>query len=175
MNARILLLVIKIMSMCALFAHDHQTLNLYSSQDISAETMQTTNPPAQECITEITGVGKVALEEGSAVAHAVIDAVKNNPALIKQELEHLVGKLKLIGNNIWESIAGLIYGPGSKQGHRIKHVLEHAKADPSKPIHSVYNVSNNEILSLIDEAWLMRNSVTSVVQANRNEVYTIPM
>jgi filamentous hemagglutinin len=51
---------------------------------------------------------------------------------------------------------GLVYGQGSKQGNRVKHVFAHLKPDPKKKLHSVFNVKNTELLGLLDEAWSRR-------------------
>jgi len=94
---------------------------------------------------------------------------------VKGTVKTPLGKLKSIGNGEWQSTEGLIYGQGSKQGNRVKHVLEHAVPDPSKPLHSVFNVGKNDVLPLVDEAWSMKNGVTPVLQGNGNAVYNIPM
>ncbi|NBI30727.1 RHS repeat domain-containing protein [Chengkuizengella marina] len=67
-----------------------------------------------------------------------------------------LGKLSQIGDNVFESSAGLIYGSDPKFGNRIGHVLAHGVADPSRPNHTVFNVGSDNILGLLDEAWLMR-------------------
>ena len=38
------------------------------------------------------------------------------------------------------------------------HVLAHGSPDPSKPLHTVFNVSKDKILGLVDEAWAMRGN-----------------
>ena len=43
-------------------------------------------------------------------------------------------------------------------GNRVRHVLAHAAADPTKPVHSVFNVGRNKVLGLVDEAWSARGS-----------------
>lgn len=69
----------------------------------------------------------------------------------------------------------MIYGQGSIHGNRVKHVLDHAAPNPNKPVHSVYNVPKDKVLSVVDEAWSKRSNVTPVVQGNGNAVYDIPM
>ena len=63
------------------------------------------------------------------------------------------GKLAKVSKDILRSETGLIYGPGSREGHRLAHVMEHAKDNPSKPIHGVFDGSQNEIISLVDQAY----------------------
>jgi filamentous hemagglutinin len=62
------------------------------------------------------------------------------------------------GSNTWKSPAGLIYGQGSKQGNRVKHVLEHLVPDPSKAKHSIFNVDRTKVIGLIDEGWSKRGA-----------------
>ncbi|RNB70857.1 hypothetical protein EDM52_16540 [Brevibacillus invocatus] len=103
---------------------------------------------------------------------AVITAV-NGIKVAKQAVEY--GKLKSLGNGAWQSSQGLIYEQGSIHGNRIQHVLAHAGPDPTKPLHTVFNVAKNDILPLVDEAWSLRGSVTPFVQNNGREVFNIPM
>lgn len=61
--------------------------------------------------------------------------------------------LREIGRETFESPAGLVYRSGGPEGHRIDHVLQHARDIPSKPVHGVFEGDRNEILKLIDEAY----------------------
>jgi hypothetical protein len=61
----------------------------------------------------------------------------------------------------WESPAGLIYGRGSSQGNRVKHILAHTLPDASKPAHGVFNVKGQEALKLVDEAWTTRGAAVA--------------
>ena len=71
---------------------------------------------------------------------------KDTPAL---------GELREIRNNVFESTAGLRYVPGSADGHRLRHVMKHAKDDLSKPKHGVFDGDGDrdQILAVIDEAY----------------------
>lgn len=66
-----------------------------------------------------------------------------------------LGELTEIRRNVFKSTAGLIYGPGSEQGHRIKHVMRHAEDDPDRPVHGVFEGDQKTVLALIDEAYLL--------------------
>lgn len=61
----------------------------------------------------------------------------------------------------WTSPAGLVYGRGSTHGNRILHVLDHTVANPTKPTHSLFNVDRNQVIGLIDEAWIARGAPLS--------------
>ena len=54
------------------------------------------------------------------------------------------------------------------------HVLEHLAPDPSKPLHTVFNVPRDQIVGLLDEAWVARQG-SGVLQANGNRLFNIPM
>lgn len=64
-----------------------------------------------------------------------------------------LGKLREIRDLVFESTAGLRYVPGSADSHRLKHVMQHAKDDLSKPKHGVFKGGRDEILAVIDEAY----------------------
>ena len=60
-----------------------------------------------------------------------------------------------IGRTQLQSPAGLIYGMGGGGEHRVDHVMRHAKDDPSRPSHGVFDGDKESILRLIDEAYEM--------------------
>ena len=97
-----------------------------------------------------------------------------------QNAESRPGQFKEIRNNVFESTAGLIYVPGSADGHRLRHVMKHAKDDPDKPVHGVFigDGDRNIVFALIDEAWLARlkggKNVRKQNQGDRT-VYTVRM
>lgn len=68
-----------------------------------------------------------------------------------------LGKLTLVRGtrDEFRSTSGLMYVPGSADGHRLKHVLKHAKDNPSKPVHGVFDGDRDQILEWIDKAYLM--------------------
>lgn len=63
------------------------------------------------------------------------------------------GELREIRNLVFESTAGLQYVPGSADTHRLKHIMQHAKDDLSKPKHGVFEGDRDKILAVIDEAY----------------------
>lgn len=67
--------------------------------------------------------------------------------------EPVLGQLREIRSNVFESTAGLRYVPGSADSHRLRHVMQHAKNDLSKPKHGVFEGNRDEILAVIDEAY----------------------
>ncbi|MEZ6055338.1 MAG: hypothetical protein R3C01_01415 [Planctomycetaceae bacterium] len=95
--------------------------------------------------------------------------VKPQPAL---------GVLTDIGGKSLKSTAGLIYRP-TRYEHRVEHVLLHADDNPDKPVHGVYNGTREEILALIDEAYLLaqkaRPPTVTVEEQNDRTVYTVDM
>ena len=62
---------------------------------------------------------------------------------------------KQISSKDWQTPAGLVYGPGSREGHRIKHVLKHAENMPKRPgKHGVFIIKvKDDVFQLVDEAY----------------------
>lgn len=91
------------------------------------------------------------------------------------------GKLKEIRNNVFESTAGLVYRSGSADGHRLKHVMQHAKDNTSKPVHGVFVGEGDReiVLAMIDEAFdkTKKNSNKDVRKEEEGErvVFTVNM
>ncbi|MCA9077468.1 MAG: hypothetical protein KDA93_20750 [Planctomycetaceae bacterium] len=65
-----------------------------------------------------------------------------------------LGQLHEIGGRVFVSTAGLHYRPGSQEGHRIDHILRHCRDDRSRPVHGIFDGDREEILAIIDEAYL---------------------
>ena len=73
-----------------------------------------------------------------------------------------------VGGKKLESPAGLIYGPGSREGHRTKHVLHHAQDDRSRPVHGVFHAKGDEVFRLIDEAYELVKSNSHQVESEES-------
>ena len=91
----------------------------------------------------------------------------------------LRGRLRALGGDAWESAAGLRYGPGSAQGNRVLHVLEHAADIPGRAVpHGVFGGGRTSVIGTIDEAYGLARAggpgVTAVQQGPLT-VYTVSM
>jgi hypothetical protein len=72
--------------------------------------------------------------------------------------DRIHGILKDLGRNRFESPEGLVYGPGSEEGHRLKHIERHLEDQPSRPgPHGVFDGDMKEFLVAIDRAFAMAN------------------
>ena len=106
------------------------------------------------------------LSEGKSITQVfqevTNDVIKNNPSPSNTLVQGatvdtgLFSNLKLIGDNIWQSPGRLIYGRDEKFGNRFNHILEHLVPNSAKKMHSVFSVSRDKIVELLDEAWAMR-------------------
>ena len=66
----------------------------------------------------------------------------------------LYGFLTEVGRNRYESPAGLVYGPGSEEGHRLKHIARHLEDQPNRPgSHGVFKGGMKAFLTTIDEGY----------------------
>jgi len=66
----------------------------------------------------------------------------------------LYGFLSEVGRNRYESPAGLIYGSGSEEGHRLKHIARHLEDQPDRPgSHGVFQGTMKEFLVAIDDGF----------------------
>jgi RHS repeat-associated protein len=89
------------------------------------------------------------------------------------------GRLRALGGGAWESAAGLRYGPGSGQGNRVLHVLEHAADIPGRAgPHGVFAGGRSSVIGTIDEAYGLARAGgpgVSVAQQGARTVYTVDM
>lgn len=91
-----------------------------------------------------------------------------------------LGKLTLVNKSReeFQSTAGLMYVRGSEDGHRLKHVLQHAKDNLEKPVHGVFSGDREQITAWIDEAYLKGKKGgkgTKVEQQGGRTVYTVDL
>ncbi len=85
------------------------------------------------------------------------------------------GKLKFDKTTkSWTSSGGLVYEQGSAHGNRVKHIIDHTIPNPSKPVHSVFNVDKSKVIGLVDEAWT-RKVGPGTLQPNGNRVWIVDM
>lgn len=62
--------------------------------------------------------------------------------------------LKPVGRDRYESPAGLIYAPGSEEGHRLKHIERHLSDQPNRPgSHGVFDGDMQAFLAAIDDGY----------------------
>jgi hypothetical protein len=72
----------------------------------------------------------------------------------EKELDPLYSFLTDLGRNRYQSPAGLVYGPGSEEGHRIKHIARHLEDQPTRPgSHGVFKGDMRAFLVAIDDAY----------------------
>ncbi len=66
----------------------------------------------------------------------------------------LYGFLSEVSRNRYKSPAGLVYGPGSEEGHRLKHIARHLEDQPNRPgSHGVFDGGMKAFLVTIDDAY----------------------
>ncbi len=62
--------------------------------------------------------------------------------------------LKPLGRDRYESPSGLIYAPGSEEGHRLSHIARHLEDQPDRPgSHGVFDGDMAAFLVAIDDAY----------------------
>ncbi|MGI9456178.1 MAG: hypothetical protein ACR2NU_06415 [Aeoliella sp.] len=92
----------------------------------------------------------------------------------KGELAHL---LKEIGRDTFESPAGIVYARGSQHGHRLKHLMAHARDEPDRPgQHGVFDdTDTSEVVKLIDEAYeqALSGKQTKKSTESKRTIYTV--
>ena len=139
--------------------------------DSIISTLENISPKYVDLLTEII------IKYGESAVPDIIEiTTSTTEKAIEENIDILYeasNKLQYNTNGTWSSKEGIIYGQGSKQGNRILHILEHMKPNPLKPTHTVFSVSKDEIISLIDEGWTKKGN--GILQGNGNKIYEINM
>ncbi len=85
--------------------------------------------------------------------------------------------LHKVGRDAYRSNAGLVFTRGSVHGHRLEHLLSHAKDEPNRPgQHGVFSeTSLASLIELIDEVYLqaLAGESTTKEREDRRVVYTV--
>ncbi|WP_206036317.1 hypothetical protein [Crateriforma spongiae] len=148
-----------------------------SPGDRTAQVVQSAGSDSQataEIQNERDGADGTASEYSSSKSTATTppDAGAENAAGLKY------GLLKDLGGQRYMSPAGLIYGPGSAEGHRLKHVERHASDQPGRPgSHGVFDGGMQGTLETIDAAYVRAKSGqrTTTRQDGRRTIHTVDM
>jgi hypothetical protein len=88
-----------------------------------------------------------------------------------QWLVHNACRLEYLGDNTWKSEEGLIYADdwhNPKTGsvtNRVQHVMRHASDDVTRNAHGVFSAPRDEVLELVDEAFLRAGDINNVRDA----------
>ena len=90
-----------------------------------------------------------------------------------------LGKLTDKGRRVYESTAGLLYTPGSAEGHRIDHLMRHAKDQPDRRgSHGVFDGGREAVFAVLDEAYMKIRSGGRGVRKSKQDnrmVYTVDL
>jgi len=88
------------------------------------------------------------------------------------------GLLQEISKDQYLSPAGLIYGPGSAEGHRLDHLRRHVQNQPKRPgKHGVFDGGMQGALKTIDDAFRRAQKeqrTTKTIDRNRT-IYTVDL
>ena len=81
---------------------------------------------------------------------------KSNSSSLQSELSSI---LKETGRDRFVSPAGLVYGPGSEEGHRLKHLQRHLQDQPNRSgKHGVFDGEMPNVIRWIDDAYQRANN-----------------
>jgi len=161
-----------------------------SPPDDRQRTEASQNPGSirQQRIAKSTTVGGAVMAVFLAV-YAVAQPILNErlgwqlpgiqqPAHPAADAALLYGILSDQGNDRFLSPAGLMYGPGSQEGHRLKHVERHTVDDPGRPgSHGVFDGGMAGALATIDKAYrrAKTGSQVSKQEADGRIIFTVDM
>ncbi|QDT12060.1 hypothetical protein [Planctomycetes bacterium K23_9] len=89
----------------------------------------------------------------------------------------LYGLLRDTGNKRYVSPSGLMYTPGSAEGHRLEHLRRHIVDNKSRPVHGVFDGEMEDALKVIDMAYerAKKNQKTTKSVDKGMTVYTVDM
>ncbi|MFK8111760.1 MAG: hypothetical protein AB8B91_06145 [Rubripirellula sp.] len=90
----------------------------------------------------------------------------------------LYGLLREVSSKRYVSPQGLLYTPGSAEGHRLEHLRRHTKDDPGRPgSHGVFDGEMEGALKTIDRAYerAKKNQRTTKREDRGRTIYTVDM
>lgn len=100
--------------------------------------------------------------------------VTSPEAAVESAVAPRLGELTELADGVKRSTAGLLYTPGSREGHRLTHVLRHGDDQPSRPgLHGVFDGDADDLLAVIDEAYLLVQAGSPQVQTRHERQRTV--
>ncbi len=106
-----------------------------------------------------------------------LSSVEENP-LVAESGELLYGILREVSRDRYLSPAGLMYTPGSAEGHRLEHLRRHTEDDVGRPgSHGVFDGDMAGALATIDRAYerALKKQKTTVTEEDGRKIYTVDM
>jgi hypothetical protein len=90
------------------------------------------------------------------------------------QTSELASFLKETGRDRFVSPAGLVYGPGSEEGHRLKHLQRHLEDQPNRTgKHGVFDGEMANVLRWIDDAYQRANNKAKGTSVRQDDGRTI--
>lgn len=112
----------------------------------------------------------------SSTKSADSNATRGSPDDV-QDGDLLYGILRDTGGKRYVSPSGLMYTPGSAEGHRLEHLRRHTVDDTSRPVHGVFDGDMAGALKTIDLAYerAKKNQSTVKKVEDGRTIYTVSM
>ena len=136
-----------------------------------------TNDTGSESVeSELDETAPADVQDDESVSDSTSESSSSDPESNSEDREP--GELTEIRPRVFQSTAGLLYLPGSEEGHRLQHVMEHAEDEPERPIHGVFEGDQAAILRNIDIAYqrvLDKKSGVHAEESRDRIAYTIDL
>ncbi len=143
--------------------------NTQTSSSTTAKSSDAKQPSANGTVTK----------KPSTTSAQASNAIKKSPDASEPELKSnkpgpTFGYLKSVGRDRFESPEGLVYAPGSEEGHRLKHIARHIEDIPDRPgSHGVFEGSMADFLETIDQGYQRASSKAKGTKTRDEDGMTI--
>jgi len=136
---------------------------------LGQETPKTKNTPASKQAAPKQADAK---KQADATASQSQSSTTEKPKSSSGSFKY--GILKSLGRDRYESPAGLVYGPGSEEGHRLQHIERHLQDDPTRPgSHGVFQGTMEQFLIAIDDTYRRARGHAKGTRTRNEEAETI--
>ncbi|TWT97523.1 hypothetical protein [Neorhodopirellula pilleata] len=153
-----------------------------TSKDDPSKPGATKNPPAPRAPTQRGPLADRMSPSKSASARPPTDGVTADKATTdsppKSDPSLKYGLLREIGPERYLSPAGLLYAPGSAEGHRLEHLKRHTADQPNRPgKHGVFDGGMEGALTTIEKAFEKAKAKqrTTTEEDGDRTIYTVDM
>ena len=119
-------------------------------------------------LNESTAENSTPADKAKPDARAEADAANDQGSALKY------GLLREVQPDRFLSPAGLMYGPGSQEGHRLRHLERHLQDAPTRAgPHGVFDGEFAEVLAIIDEGYQRAKTGKSGITTEKQDQRTI--
>lgn len=154
-----------------------QLPTISADRDGSVRVGSSQQPPPSDATANSPTDSNLQLDRGESIDRGE-SSPSTDPAASQADDELLYGRLREISPDRYVSISGLLYTPGSAEGHRLEHLRRHTRDQPGRAgSHGVFDGDMSDAIETVDLAYerAKKGQRTTKSTDQGRTIYTVDM